>query len=141
MALGPDVILASGTSAAGPLLQSRYADCIPIVFTIVGDPVGAGLVDSLGTTGRQCDGLHDVLHTTLSGQWLELLKEMVPRAEAFSGTCAIPLLIAGVGQCERDSGRVAIVWNGMSTALNIRSARRFRSASLRHLHAGLEWRV
>src|SRR5262245_5099277 len=37
--LAPDVILAGGTSPMGPLLQATRA--VPIVFTIVNDPVGA----------------------------------------------------------------------------------------------------
>src|SRR5258705_12961437 len=40
VALPPDVILASGTSTVGPLLQATRT--VPIVFPIVGDPVGAG---------------------------------------------------------------------------------------------------
>ena len=45
VALEPDVILASGGSAAGPLLQVTRS--VPIVFTQTPDPVGAGFVASL----------------------------------------------------------------------------------------------
>src|SRR5262245_62790149 len=45
VALAPDVILAGGSSALGPLLQATRT--IPIVFVTVPDPVGAGFVDSL----------------------------------------------------------------------------------------------
>src|SRR5262245_33722199 len=44
VALAPDVILASGTSTVGPLLQATRT--VPIVFPVIGDPVGAGFVDS-----------------------------------------------------------------------------------------------
>src|SRR5215470_559853 len=44
-ALAPDVILAHGASAVGPLLQATRT--VPIVFTLGVDPVGAGFVDSL----------------------------------------------------------------------------------------------
>jgi putative ABC transport system substrate-binding protein len=44
-ALAPDVILASGTSTVGPLLQATRT--VPIVFPNMGDPVGGGFVDSL----------------------------------------------------------------------------------------------
>jgi ABC-type uncharacterized transport system substrate-binding protein len=40
VALTPDVILASGNSAAAPLLQATRT--VPIVFVIVPDPVGSG---------------------------------------------------------------------------------------------------
>src|SRR5262249_16795284 len=40
VALSPDVILATGSAAAAPLLQATRT--VPIVFVIVPDPVGAG---------------------------------------------------------------------------------------------------
>src|SRR4051794_39006735 len=43
VALAPDVILAHGASTVAPLLQATRT--VPIVFPIVGDPVGAGFVD------------------------------------------------------------------------------------------------
>jgi putative tryptophan/tyrosine transport system substrate-binding protein len=45
VALAPDVILASGSSTVGPLLQTTHP--IPIVFAQVVDPVGAGFVKGL----------------------------------------------------------------------------------------------
>src|SRR5262245_52837186 len=47
--IAPDVILASGGSVAGPLLQATRT--VPIVFTSTPDPVGAGFVDSLARPG------------------------------------------------------------------------------------------
>ena len=52
--LRPDVILASGSSTVGPLLQATRT--VPIVFTIVADPVGAGFVDSLARPGGNATG-------------------------------------------------------------------------------------
>ena len=49
VALAPDVILASGGSVLAPLLQATRA--VPIVFTLVADPVGAGLVGSMAWAG------------------------------------------------------------------------------------------
>src|SRR5262249_14443908 len=43
--LGPDVIMTTGNAGAAPLLQATRT--VPIVFVIVPDPVGAGLVNSL----------------------------------------------------------------------------------------------
>lgn len=57
-ALGPDVILASGSAAAGPMLQASRT--VPIVFVIVPDPVGAGLVESLARPGGNATGFLDV---------------------------------------------------------------------------------
>ena len=54
VALAPDVIVAGGTSAAGPLLQATRT--VPIVFTIVVDPVGAGFIDSLARPGGNATG-------------------------------------------------------------------------------------
>ena len=53
-ALAPDVILASGASTVGPLLQATRT--VPIVFPVVGDPVGAGFVDSLARPGGNATG-------------------------------------------------------------------------------------
>src|ERR1700704_5660820 len=44
-ALAPDVILAHGASTVGPLLEATRS--VPIVFPVVSDPVGLGLVNSL----------------------------------------------------------------------------------------------
>ena len=49
---------------------------IPIVFTTVGDPVGAGLVASLGRPGGNVTGLSGV--TEIGGKHLQLLKELSP---------------------------------------------------------------
>src|SRR5438552_455031 len=53
-ALAPDVILAHGTSALGPLLQATRT--VPIVFAAVADPVAAGFVDSLARPGGNTTG-------------------------------------------------------------------------------------
>src|SRR5262245_20026093 len=71
-ALAPDVILASGTSTVGPLLQATRT--VPIVFPTVVDPVGAGFVDSLARPGGNATGFL-LYEYSLGGKWLELLKE------------------------------------------------------------------
>jgi putative ABC transport system substrate-binding protein len=75
VALAPDVILASGTSTVGPLLQATRT--VPIVFPVIGDPVGAGFVDSLARPGGNATGFMSREYS-LSGKWLELLKEIAP---------------------------------------------------------------
>jgi putative ABC transport system substrate-binding protein len=49
---------------------------IPIVFTTVGDPVGAGLVASLGRAGGNLTGLSGL--TEIGGKHLQLLQELSP---------------------------------------------------------------
>jgi len=75
VALAPDVILAQGNTAVRLLLQASRT--VPIVFPIAGDPVGAGLVDSLARPGGNATGFMN-FEFSLSGKWLELLKQIVP---------------------------------------------------------------
>jgi len=75
VALAPDVILATGTSTVGPLLQATRT--VPIVFPVIGDPVGAGFVDSLARPGGNATGFMSYEYR-LSGKWLELLKQIAP---------------------------------------------------------------
>ena len=58
VALAPDVILAGGGAAVGPLLQATRT--VPIVFVIVPDPVGAGFVESLSRPGGNATGFMHV---------------------------------------------------------------------------------
>jgi putative ABC transport system substrate-binding protein len=75
VALAPDVILTTGSAGLVPLLQVTRT--VPIVFTIVPDPVGAGFVDSLARPGGNATGFVQ-FEFGLSGKWLELLKEVAP---------------------------------------------------------------
>jgi ABC-type uncharacterized transport system substrate-binding protein len=74
--LAPDLILASGNSAAGPLLQETRT--VPIVFTVVADPVGNAYVDSLARPGGNATGF-TAFEFSIGGKLLELLKEIAPR--------------------------------------------------------------
>jgi putative ABC transport system substrate-binding protein len=71
----PDVILASGAVATGPLLEMTRS--IPIVFVLVPDPVGAGFVDSLARPGGNATGFL-MFEYAISAKWLELLKQVAP---------------------------------------------------------------
>jgi putative ABC transport system substrate-binding protein len=75
VALAPDVIVTTGSAGLIPLLQVTRT--IPIVFTVVPDPVGAGFVDSLARPGGNATGFVQ-FEFGLTGKWLELLKEIAP---------------------------------------------------------------
>jgi len=70
-----DVIVTGGTPPAKTLKNATRT--IPIVMAIVGDPVAAGLVDSLARPGGNATGF-SIVATDLSGRRLQLLKEIVP---------------------------------------------------------------
>jgi putative ABC transport system substrate-binding protein len=74
-ALAPDAILAHGTSAVIPLLQATRN--VPIVFAVVADPVGAGIVQSLARPGGNATGFMPFDYS-IGAKWLELLKEIAP---------------------------------------------------------------
>jgi putative ABC transport system substrate-binding protein len=93
-ALAPDVILASGTSTVGPMLQVTRT--VPIVFPTVVDPVGAGFVDSLARPGGNATGFL-LFEYSLSGKWLELLKEIAPSVTRVA-VLRDPAQPSGVGQ-------------------------------------------
>src|SRR5579872_1546425 len=76
VALAPDVIVTTGSAGLIPLLAITRT--IPIVFTIVPDPVGAGFVDTLARPGGNATGFSQ-FEFGLIGKWLELLKEIAPQ--------------------------------------------------------------
>ncbi len=72
-----DVIVAVVTQAS--LAAKTAARTIPIVMAAVGDPVGSGLVASLGRPGGNVTGPSSMM-AEVAGKQLELLKETVPKA-------------------------------------------------------------
>jgi ABC-type uncharacterized transport system substrate-binding protein len=94
VALSPDVILASGGSVVGPLLQATRT--VPIVFTQTPDPVGAGFVNNLARPGGNATGF-SIFDYNIAGKWLELLKQIAPSV----GRVAVirdPATPQGIGQ-------------------------------------------
>jgi putative ABC transport system substrate-binding protein len=75
VALAPDVILAAATPQAAALQQLTRT--IPIVFAMVADPVGGGLVEGLARPGGNVTGFMQSEYS-LSGKYLELLKQIAP---------------------------------------------------------------
>ena len=75
-ALRPDLILTASTPATAAMRQQT--NTIPIVFAMVGDPVGSGFVVSLSRPGGNLTGFTPI-ENSLGGKWVELLKEIAPR--------------------------------------------------------------
>src|SRR5712691_475324 len=73
--LNPAVIVANSGPAASA--AKRITTTVPIVFETLGDPVAAGLVDSLARPSGNLTGLAGI-SAELSGKRLELLRELVP---------------------------------------------------------------
>ena len=78
VALQPHLILSRSTPVTATLLKQTRT--IPIVFTVVSDPVGERFVESLARPGGNATGFTNV-KSSLTGKWLELLKEIAPRVK------------------------------------------------------------
>jgi putative tryptophan/tyrosine transport system substrate-binding protein len=76
VAIQPDVILTGSTPATAAMREQT--NTIPIVFAMVGDPVGSGFVASLSRPGGNLTGFTPI-ENSLGGKWVELLKEIAPR--------------------------------------------------------------
>jgi putative ABC transport system substrate-binding protein len=94
VALTPDVILATGGVAVGPLLQATRT--VPIVFCNTPDPVGAGFVASLARPGGNATGFTQFEYS-MSVKWLELLKQVAPNVTRV-GVLRDPAQPSGIGQ-------------------------------------------
>ena len=71
-----DVIFASSTNAVQAARQASAS--IPIVFSVVSDPVGSGFVISLGRPGGNITGISSI-NRELAAKRLQILKEMFPK--------------------------------------------------------------
>ena len=94
VALTPDVILVSGGTALGPMLQVTRS--VPVVFTQTFDPVSSGFVASLARPGGNATGFTG-LESIMGAKWLELLKEIEPRVER-AAVLRDPASPQGLGQ-------------------------------------------
>jgi putative tryptophan/tyrosine transport system substrate-binding protein len=94
VALAPDVILTVGSIAVAPMQQATRT--IPIVFTGLTDPVGAGIVQSLARPGGNATGFTNFEYS-MSGKWVELLKQIAPNVTR-AAVLRDPTAAAGIGQ-------------------------------------------
>ena len=90
--LRPDALLGGSTAVTSTLASETRT--IPIVFTVVADPIGSGFVASLAHPGGHITGFTAV-DPAMGGKWLELLKEIAPltvrAALLFNPSTAVPI--------------------------------------------------
>ena len=101
-----DVIVAASTAAVQAARQE--ARTIPIVMTLISDPVESGFAASLGRPGGNVTGL-SLMHPELSGKRVALLKEVNPRitrVAAFwsASTPSYPIVLRGTEGAARSLG-------------------------------------
>jgi putative ABC transport system substrate-binding protein len=94
VAQSPDVILATGSAAAAPLLQATRT--VPIVFVNTPDPVGAGYVKSLARPGGNATGFL-LFEYSIGAKWLDLLKQIAPEVNRVA-VLRDATISAGLGQ-------------------------------------------
>ena len=70
----PAIVVSQGS--AGPLIR-KSGTSLPVVFGYSGDPVEAGMIDSLARPGRNTTGI-TYMHSDLIGKRMEFLKELLP---------------------------------------------------------------
>ena len=78
IALKPEVIFAQSRPVTAALQQET--NTIPIIFTFVTDPIGAGFIASLPRPGGNITGF-EVYEPSIVGKWLEMLKEIAPHTK------------------------------------------------------------
>jgi len=94
VASAPDVILATASPATAALQSATRS--VPIVFTMVADPVSAGFVASLARPNGNITGFTNIEYA-IGAKWLELLKEVAPHVTRV-GVIRDPTVSASIGQ-------------------------------------------
>jgi putative tryptophan/tyrosine transport system substrate-binding protein len=74
--LQPDLIQVTTTPATAAIL--RETRNIPVLFSVVSDPVGSGFVPNLSRPGGNVTGFINI-EASVGGKWVQLLKEIAPR--------------------------------------------------------------
>ncbi|MGA8472198.1 MAG: ABC transporter substrate-binding protein [Pseudolabrys sp.] len=86
--------MAAGSATVGALQQATRT--VPIVFATVGDPVGAGFVESLARPGGNITGFA-IFEYAIGAKWLELLREISPSTTRVA-VLRDPAVATGPGQ-------------------------------------------
>jgi putative tryptophan/tyrosine transport system substrate-binding protein len=76
VAAQPEVLESETTPATAAVLKETHT--IPVVFTVVSDPVGAGFVQSLSHPGGNATGFINI-ESSVGSKWLQLLKDVMPQ--------------------------------------------------------------
>ena len=123
LALKVAVIVTAGTPAT--LAVKRATTAVPLVMIAVGDPVGTGIVASLGHPGANITGLTSI-STEMDAKRLELLREVVPGVShiAVLWNAASPLQVLAEKQVQAAAQvlRMKVLSFGVKTADEIKDA-------------------
>jgi putative ABC transport system substrate-binding protein len=76
LALAPDVVLTHGTAVT--LGAKQQTQTVPVVFTVVSDPVGSSFVQNFARPGGNLTGFTNFLEPSFAAKWIELLNEIAP---------------------------------------------------------------
>jgi ABC-type uncharacterized transport system substrate-binding protein len=101
-----DVIVTGGNAAVA---AKQASSVVPIVFALVDDPVGSGLVASLARPGGNVTGL-SMQSTDLAGKRLALLREVVPglRRLAIMANVEYPATVQEMGEIQAAAGALGL---------------------------------
>jgi putative ABC transport system substrate-binding protein len=121
---GPDVLIA-GFGTLAPKAEIAATRSIPIVFTSVGDPVGAGLVASLSQPGGNATGLSGQA-SDIAAKKLQFLDDMIPGKKliAVLGNPDTPYTALALQQIKTAAATVGLPF----AALNARTAEQIQAA-------------
>jgi putative ABC transport system substrate-binding protein len=101
-----DVIVTGGNAAVA---AKRASSVVPIVFALVDDPVGMGLIASLARPGGNVTGL-SLQQLNLAGKRLELLREVLPglRRLAIMVNVDLPAAVLEMGEIQAAAGTLGL---------------------------------
>jgi ABC-type uncharacterized transport system substrate-binding protein len=101
-----DVIVTGGNAAVA---AKQASSAVPIVFALVDDPVGSGLVTSLARPGGNVTGL-SMQSADLAGKRLVLLREVVPglRRLAIMANVDYPAAVQEMDEIQAAAGKLGL---------------------------------